>query len=144
MLYYPFGNQNTEQASFYLDNGFEPGPPPEDWYACVQFSLVLWNKQDPTVMVAQSAHHRYTAEEGDWGFGKFVPLRDLKNKTPDRARPLVENENVMLSVYIRVLKDPTGVLWHNFHKSVSRIWSRIWKADGLKDMIPRRQLATLV
>lgn len=118
VLYYPFGN-GTDHASFYLDQGFE-GEPPEDWYACVQFALVLWNPNDPTIMVTQTAHHRFTAEESDWGFKQFTELKDLKSRTAKRPRPLVENENAVLSVYMRIIKDPTGVLWHNFHKLVLR------------------------
>lgn len=114
ILYYPYGN-TADHASFYLDTGYEDGPP-EDWYACVQFALVLWNPIDPTVMIAQTAHHRFTAIESDWGFNKFADLKDLKCRTAKRSRPLVENENVMFSVYMRIMKDPTGVLWHNFHK----------------------------
>lgn len=31
---------------------------------------------------------------------------------------MVENDTVKVSAYIRIYKDPTGVLWHNFMKSV--------------------------
>ena len=31
---------------------------------------------------------------------------------------MVENEAVNISAYVRIYKDPTGVLWHNFLKSV--------------------------
>lgn len=31
---------------------------------------------------------------------------------------MVENEAVSVTAYIRIYKDPTGVLWHNFIKSV--------------------------
>jgi len=33
-----------------------------------------------------------------------------------RPRPLVENESTRLTAYVRIVKDPTGVLWHNFLK----------------------------
>ncbi|KAF2140342.1 uncharacterized protein K452DRAFT_274048 [Aplosporella prunicola CBS 121167] len=113
ILFFPFGN-NTDHASFYLEQGFEDKPP-EDWYACVQFMLVLWNANDPTIHVSHTATHRFTADEGDWGFTRFAELRKLfAAHWEDRDRPLVEGNSAKVTAYVRVIKDPTGVLWHNF------------------------------
>lgn len=117
VLFFPWGN-NVEYASFYLEHGFEDKPP-EDWYACVQFLLVLWNPNDPTMHIMHHATHRFTAEEGDWGFTRFAELRRLFASSWDgRNRPMVENNAANITAYVRVLKDPTGVLWHNFIKYV--------------------------
>lgn len=35
-----------------------------------------------------------------------------------KGRPMVENEAVNVTAYVRIYKDPTGVLWHNFIKLV--------------------------
>ncbi|ORY19215.1 hypothetical protein BCR34DRAFT_621068 [Clohesyomyces aquaticus] len=114
ILFFPYGN-NVEFASFYLEQGYEEKKMPEDWYACVQFMLVLWNPNDPSMHVMHSATHRFTADEGDWGFTRFAELRRLFSTSwDDRGRPMVENNNANITAYIRVLKDPTGVLWHNF------------------------------
>ena len=32
---------------------------------------------------------------------------------------MIENETVNITAYVRIYKDPTGVLWHNFIKFVS-------------------------
>lgn len=32
---------------------------------------------------------------------------------------MIENDTVNVTAYIRIYKDPTGVLWHNFIKCVS-------------------------
>ena len=63
VLFFPFGN-NVDYASFYLEQGFEDKPP-EDWYACVQFMLVLWNPADPSIYVQHSKlyYNRYSAPE---------------------------------------------------------------------------------
>jgi ubiquitin carboxyl-terminal hydrolase 7 len=114
ILFFPFGN-NVDFASFYLEQGHEEKKVPEDWYACVQFMLVLWNPIDPTIFVTHSATHRFTADEGDWGFTRFAELRKLfSQQWEDRGRPMVENNAANVTAYVRVLKDPTGVLWHNF------------------------------
>ncbi|KAF2754027.1 cysteine proteinase [Pseudovirgaria hyperparasitica] len=113
ILFFPSGN-NVDSASFYLEQGFEDKPP-EDWYACVQFLLVLWNPNDPTMHVTHTATHRFTVDEGDWGFTRFAELRKLfASSWEDKPRPMVENDSAKVTAYVRVLKDPTGVLWHNF------------------------------
>lgn len=114
VLMFPFGN-NVDYCSFYLEQGFPDGKPPDDWYCCVQFSLVLWNPNDPSVYLHHTAHHRFTKDEGDWGFTRFVELRKLFNVPWDNSsRPMVEDETANMTAYVRVVKDETGVLWHNF------------------------------
>lgn len=112
ILFFPFGN-NCDCASFYLEHGFTDKPP-EKWYKCVQFGLVMWNPNAPTSFVHHQAHHRFTVEEGDWGFTRFVELRELMATSEKKPRPLVENESTRVTAYVRIMKDPTGVLWHNF------------------------------
>ena len=84
----------------------------------------LWQRIRKLTQIAD-AHHRFVAEECDWGFTRFVDLRKLV--TPDTAngktRPTIENDEVEITAFVRVLKDPTGVLWHNFVKFVSRPYS---------------------
>lgn len=130
ILFFPYGN-NVEFASFYLEQGFGDKPPPEDWYACVQFMLVLWNPNDPTIYLTHTANHRFTAEEGDWGFTRFAELRKLfAGQWEDHSRPMVENNAAKVTAYVRVLKDPTGVLWHNFIKYVYQCGFNLEVADG--------------
>jgi ubiquitin carboxyl-terminal hydrolase 7 len=64
------------------------------------------------------AHHRFTPEEQDWGFTRFVDLKKLFHPDPARGRPIIENDETVVTAFVRVLKDPTGVLWHNWHKYV--------------------------
>lgn len=115
ILFFPYGNAASESVSFYLEQGFEDTKPAEDWYACAQFMLVLHNPNDPSMYVHHEANHRFTMEEGDWGFTRFADKNKIfAPKFEGRDRPLVENDSAKLTAYVRVLKDPTGVLWHNF------------------------------
>lgn len=115
ILFFPAGNAASESVSFYLEQGFADEKPPEDWYACAQFMLVLHNTNDPSLYVHHEANHRFTADEGDWGFTRFADKNRIFAARFDGAdRPLVENECATVTAYVRVLKDPTGVLWHNF------------------------------
>jgi ubiquitin carboxyl-terminal hydrolase 7 len=113
ILFFPFGN-NSDHASFYLEHGYDEKPA-EDWYSCVQFLLVVWNANDPRIFVQHSATHRYTPEESDWGFTRFVELRKIHTQSwQNFGRPLVENGSARVTAYVRVVKDETGVLWHTF------------------------------
>lgn len=117
VLFFPQGN-NVDHASFYLEHGFE-GTVPDEWYACAQFMLTLWNPNDPTIYVTHTATHRFNGDEADWGFTRFAELRKIfAARFEHHDRPLVENNSAKLTAFVRVYKDPTGVLWHNFIKYV--------------------------
>ncbi|KAI6036100.1 hypothetical protein PISMIDRAFT_10918 [Pisolithus microcarpus 441] len=116
ILLFPFGNSNAppnDTVSVYLDYA-EPKKSPEGWHACAQFALVISNIHDPTIYTVSHAHHRFIAEECDWGFTRFSELRKLFNVQEGFLRPTIEEESADVTVYVRVLEDPTGVLWHNF------------------------------
>ncbi|KAF1813874.1 ubiquitin carboxyl-terminal hydrolase-like protein [Eremomyces bilateralis CBS 781.70] len=114
VLFFPYGN-NVDFASVYLEHGFEDKPS-DDWYSCVQFLLILWNPNDPTIYQQHCANHRFTADESDWGFTRFAENKRLFHSPWEEGkdRPLVENDTAKLTAFVRVYKDPTGVLWHNF------------------------------
>ena len=68
------------------------------------------------LILYSDANHRFIAEECDWGFTRFSELRKLFNVQEGHLRPTIEDESADITVYVRVLEDPTGVLWHNFVK----------------------------
>lgn len=116
ILLFPFGNSNAppnDTVSVYLDYA-DPKKSPEGWHSCAQFALVISNPNDPTIYTVSHAHHRFIAEECDWGFTRFSELRKLFNTQEGHTRPTIENESAEVTVFVRVLEDPTGVLWHNF------------------------------
>lgn len=120
ILLFPFGN-NVDQCSIYLEHGFEPNTVPEDWSCCVQFALVLWNPNDPKIYASHNAHHRFTKDESDWGFTRFLELRKMFNVPyEDFGRPLVEDDAANITAYVRIVEDETGVLWHNFNNYDSK------------------------
>ncbi|KAJ7285909.1 hypothetical protein C8J57DRAFT_1496609 [Mycena rebaudengoi] len=116
ILLFPFGNSNAppnDTVSVYLDYA-EPKKAPEGWHACAQFALVISNIHDPTVFTVSQAQHRFIAEESDWGFTRFSELRKLFQPQEGHSRATIEEDAADITVYVRVLEDPTGVLWHNF------------------------------
>ncbi|KAM7208755.1 hypothetical protein V8F20_000918 [Naviculisporaceae sp. PSN 640] len=120
ILLFPFGN-SCDQSSIYLEHGFDPDDVPDDWSCCVQFAIVLWNPNDPRIWFHHAAHHRFTKEEGDWGFTRFLDLRKMFNVAWEGSdRPIVENDTANITAYVRVVEDETGVLWHNFNNYDSK------------------------
>ncbi|RIB21024.1 ICP0-binding domain of ubiquitin-specific protease 7-domain-containing protein [Gigaspora rosea] len=112
VLFYPFGINNSDTVSIYL--GSDPKRAPAGWYSCVQFALLLWNPEDPTSYVSRTAHHRFTAKEPYLGFPRFYDLRKLFVPSENHTRPLIENDACNITAFVRIIKDPTGVLWHYF------------------------------
>ena len=47
LFLYPQGN-NVKFVSVYLRSVYDEGYIPEDWYACAQFAVVLWNPNKPS------------------------------------------------------------------------------------------------
>lgn len=89
--------------------------------------------------VLSDANHRFITEECDWGFTRFSELRKLFNTQEGNSRPTIEEESAEITVFVRVLEDPTGVLWHNFVKCACFIleWTR---TDRVSATTPRKRL----
>lgn len=122
---FPEGN-NTSSVSIYLacaPKGQDPAEPEKDgpsWACCAQFGIAMWNPDVPSVMASSVAQHRFEAEESDWGFSQFREVRRLFMKQANSDHALIEDNKVTISVYVRIVKDPTGVLWHSFRNYNSK------------------------
>ncbi|CAO3673657.1 unnamed protein product [Rhizopus microsporus] len=106
VLMFPRGNNQNKYVSIYLDLTNSKATINPDEYACAQFIIALSKPSQPTRYVSLTAHHRFTSDESDWGFTNFVTFETLYD--------LLENDAIRVSVIIRVVKDTTGILWHNF------------------------------
>jgi ubiquitin carboxyl-terminal hydrolase 7 len=128
IMIFPNGNNTPEFLSMFLEYPDIQERPPS-WYKCVQFSLRLSNVEDGTIehyrgmftpclnetlMILVDTNHRFNHVEPDWGFTQFVRIPSLRMPENGAARPIMENEKIVLSVYIRIVKDPIGTLWHKF------------------------------
>ncbi|CAO3670582.1 unnamed protein product [Rhizopus stolonifer] len=106
VLLFPNGNNQNKAVSVYLDLTQAKATIHAEEYACAQFVICLSKLSDPTQFVALAAHHRFTSDESDWGFTSFLSLENLQN--------YLEEESVRVTVIVRVIKDTSGILWHNF------------------------------
>ncbi|KFY43711.1 hypothetical protein V495_03807 [Pseudogymnoascus sp. VKM F-4514 (FW-929)] len=140
VLMYPSGN-NVDFVSLYLEAGPKEEKEQDDWYACAEFAVVLWNPSQPSKYVSHVAKHRFNAAEKDWGFTRFCSLKTLfEAAAGDHDLPLLENREARITAYVRVVKDPTGVLWDNFlnynsKKSTGMVGIRNQGATGYLNVI---------
>ncbi|KAF9932989.1 hypothetical protein FBU30_006813 [Linnemannia zychae] len=109
LLVFPRGNNTTDQVAVYLDSAEPQGD--NSWHVCAQFALIISNFDDSTVHFTNSSHHRFNNDESDWGFTKFFAIADLERARDSRGISILNNNRLVISTYVRVYKDPTGLLW---------------------------------
>ncbi|OMJ30209.1 Ubiquitin carboxyl-terminal hydrolase 21 [Smittium culicis] len=112
ILLYPQGNQAAERVSIYLEYS-DASTSEEDWHVCSQFLLCVSNHDNPSVFISSNAFHRFNSDETDWGFTSFIDQRRLVSPNSSGI-PLLQNDKIRISAFVKVAVDPTGVLWHNF------------------------------
>ncbi|KAI8992035.1 hypothetical protein BDF20DRAFT_909725 [Mycotypha africana] len=89
----------------------------KNWSVCAQFAIVISNPDNPKHYFSNNAHHRFCQEEIDWGFTRFYELKQLLYG----KHPYINHQNrTTISIFLRVVKDETGVLWHNLINYDSR------------------------
>lgn len=111
LMLFPAGsNGNRNHISLFLKRvNDENAPDPAD--ICVQVVLALWNPESPETCHAHKVTKRYTKNVGDWGYKAFKDLRAAYIEYPETDHALIENNQANVTVVLRVIKDPTGILW---------------------------------
>jgi len=109
ILFFPHGKAGSYHACLYL----EAIPPPDvssNWYVCAQIGFCMYSPATPTKHKINAVNHRFYEQELDWGFNNFS----------DTSASMTGEVNIL--AFVRIVKDPTGVLWHNFRNYDS--WSQ--------------------
>lgn len=123
ILLFPSGNHNKGVAVYLAphpeettdDVTGEVKPVNPDWHCCAQFAIAFSRPcADASVHVINRSYHRFNGSDTDWGFANVIEPNHLKYPTRGRPQPLLNDGAINITAYVRVLKDPTGVLWHNF------------------------------
>ncbi|KAI9491534.1 hypothetical protein BDB00DRAFT_874264 [Zychaea mexicana] len=114
ILLFPRGNNQAETVSVYIK--LADIATDTEAYACAQFGIFVSRPSDPTNYNCLSACHRFTRSASDWGFLRMVSIDRLLDDDSQtyRAAALLENNCIRITAIVRVVKDETGVLWHNF------------------------------
>ncbi|KAJ3029473.1 UNVERIFIED_CONTAM: hypothetical protein HDU68_012053 [Siphonaria sp. JEL0065] len=74
-----------------------------------------------TDLPVESAQHRFNPYEADWGFNHLVKLNQLVVPLDGTNHSLVEDDQALFIVHMRVMKDVTGYLWHNYINYDSKV-----------------------
>ena len=82
------------------------------YYYQLSIKWLITNKIN-TVILFSVAQHRFTQYASDWGFSKMIPLDQLKYESTHEL-PMLEDNCIRISAIVQLIKDETGVLWHNF------------------------------
>ncbi|OAV95865.1 hypothetical protein PTTG_04895 [Puccinia triticina 1-1 BBBD Race 1] len=87
----------------------------DSWHACAQFVFAISNPTDGTCyVVSSSSEFRYKDSKFGCGVEPFVKLRELRIANGSRVKPIIEDHEVIITAFVRVLKDESGLLWHDF------------------------------
>ncbi|CAG8589347.1 42346_t:CDS:10 [Gigaspora margarita] len=113
ILLYPLGDNDNDVVSIYLEFA-DRYIAPNGWHSCAQFAFTLWNPEEPTEFVYSGGHQRFTTESSNWGYTRFCEHRKLFVPLENQTHSLIENDSCNITAFVRIIKDPTGFLWHNF------------------------------
>ncbi|KAG2226443.1 hypothetical protein INT45_000611 [Circinella minor] len=127
LLFFPKGipaassssDQRESYAALYLQwrepSGTADNNGDDEPYACAQFAVSLSSPKYPTNYVMKAAQHRFTEEEEDWGFTRLVNHQHIHQGNKETNQdPLLQGGQIRATAIVRVFKDSTGGLWHNF------------------------------
>ncbi|KAJ1935384.1 ubiquitin-specific protease ubp15, partial [Linderina macrospora] len=82
-------------------------------HLCAYFSLVMSNFADPLSHQKQAFEVRFTPEQIQMGQSEFIGRKLLDTVQYQHSRPIVENNCVRISAYVRVIEDEAGTLWED-------------------------------
>ncbi|KAG7820411.1 hypothetical protein KL928_001848 [Ogataea angusta] len=108
LLLMPPTRKNTSAYSVYLEAHPLKAKEDENWHCCVQFAIDAWLPSEPSVHKVNNSFYRFNPRITDWG---FVGL--LNNRQASDVK-MLKASSLNITAYVRVIKDHTGVLWHDF------------------------------
>ncbi|KAJ3321282.1 hypothetical protein HDV06_004507 [Boothiomyces sp. JEL0866] len=123
VLMFPNGNRTPDTISVFLEcMDASAKPDHERWHCCVTFAIAAANFENERAHAkVNAANHRYTPKDTDWGFSQLTTHPLLSKNIEGFDVPIMENDQFKIIVYLKEIKDTTGVLWHNFNDWDSKL-----------------------
>ena len=82
------------------------------WRVTAQIGMVLYNPDEPRTGWTQSSCHQFNAHNPDWGWTNFHgPWDSIQKRQRGQRRALLQNDTLGFDAYIRIVDDPTKMLW---------------------------------
>lgn len=86
-----------------------------DWHVCARILLTIRHPTKPELGICKQTQHRFNQSESDWGYSTLItPWALLRGDASMNKEPLLDNGRLVLALRVQVIKDATGMLWHNF------------------------------
>ena len=99
----------------------------EAWSAAAQVACVVYNPEEPRVYAYQHSSHQYYHGNPDWGWTRFHgPWSETHIRRRMQRKPLLQNDALGFTAYIRIFKDHTRSLW--WHPSDTH---PVWDSQSL-------------
>ncbi|KAL2912015.1 ubiquitin-specific protease ubp15 [Polyrhizophydium stewartii] len=118
IMLFPQGNRNPGYVAAFIESldAAELASRDPKWHACVSFNMRVANPSLEALCGRTStSQHRFTLTETDWGFSMLIKMSQLTiphEKFDNRC--ILEDDCFSIILTMKVLKDPLGILWHNF------------------------------
>ncbi|KAI8905738.1 cysteine proteinase [Powellomyces hirtus] len=121
ILLFPSGNRQRDMLSVFLDcvDAYDKKDDSE-WHQCVSFAIGVSNTRDESIHYYQTASHRFNTASQDWGFNALIGLAKLYRGGEDAKGPFIVDDEFKITVWMRIIHDETGVMWHKFENWDSR------------------------
>lgn len=96
------------------------------WDVAAQFGCVMHNPAEPRVHVYEKSAHHFDNGTTDWGWVRFHgPWNTIHRRQHLQRQPLLRNDTVAFTAYIRTFRDPTKTLW--WHQDKENTWNNLAK-----------------
>ena len=96
-------------------------PPTQRPSIAAQFSIIVYNPDEPRVNHFHHYTHRFCPNSTDWGSTRFHgPFYRICYREPYERQALLRNDKLAFTAYVRTIDDATGCLWE--HSSDSNPW----------------------
>lgn len=89
-----------------------------------QVSVVLYNPAEPRTNFYRECTHRFCTGSPDWGWTRFHgPYYEIQHRHRGQRQPLLRNDTLTFTAYIRLVEDETDCLWE--HPSRDNPWDSL-------------------
>jgi hypothetical protein len=108
---------SKENASIASENGVADHStshvvPGGNWEVAAQIGCVMYNPEEPRVHKFENTTHQFQHNNQDCGWVRFYgPWATLHSRRRDQLKPMLTNDRLAFTVYIRTIHDPTKALW---------------------------------
>ena len=121
------GAPTNENANTQTNNDMVTAPSSTPWDVAAQIGCVMYNPNEPRVRVHDKSAHHFDNGSKDWGWVRFHgPWETIHLRQHLQRQPLLRNDTIALTAYVRTFKDSTKALW--WHPEKQNQWDSLLKA----------------